>query len=100
FFEMGGGVLWVWVAGYANDFYVNFVLVIFIPVPAKNAILMVVFARPRRMDEMAIVDAPRQGPSPPCRAVRMTAVWFIIGVLPMMVPTGGGAQSGGIIGTT
>ncbi len=49
---------------------------------------------------MAIVDAAREGASRRFRAVMMTAVSFIIGVLPMMLATGAGAQSRRIIGTT
>ncbi|MGS6185912.1 efflux RND transporter permease subunit, partial [Enterobacter asburiae] len=51
-------------------------------------------------DGMAIVDAAREGASRRFRAVMMTAVSFIIGVLAMMLATGGGAQTPRNIGTT
>jgi multidrug efflux pump subunit AcrB len=60
-FAIGGALVWLWMAGYANDVYVQIGLVLLIALAAKNAILIVEFAR-ARMDGMAIVDAARKGP--------------------------------------
>lgn len=49
---------------------------------------------------MSVVDAAREGATRRFRAVLMTAVSFIIGIMPMMLATGAGAQSRRIIGTT
>lgn len=67
---------------------------------AKNAILIVEFAHERRQSGLSTVDAACEGVTRRFRVIMMTAVSFIIGIMPMMFSTGAGAQSRCIIGTT
>jgi HAE1 family hydrophobic/amphiphilic exporter-1 len=67
---------------------------------AKNAILIVEFARRRREEGLSIVDAAMEAARLRLRPILMTAFAFILGVLPLMFATGAGAASRQSIGTT
>jgi HAE1 family hydrophobic/amphiphilic exporter-1 len=67
---------------------------------AKNAILIVEFARRRREEGQEIVAAAMEAARLRLRPILMTAFAFILGVVPLMLATGAGAASRQSIGTT
>ena len=67
---------------------------------AKNAILIVEFAKRRREEGLEIVEAAMEAGRLRLRPILMTAFAFILGVLPLVFATGAGAASRQSIGTT
>jgi HAE1 family hydrophobic/amphiphilic exporter-1 len=82
------------------DVYSQIGFVMLIGLAAKNAILIVEFARRRREEGLSIVDAAMEAARLRLRPILMTAFAFILGVLPLMFATGAGAASRQSIGTT
>ena len=74
--------------------------VMLIGLAAKNAILIVEFAKRRREDGLDIVEAAMEAGRLRLRPILMTAFAFILGVVPLMFATGAGAASRQSIGTT
>ena len=99
-FAVGGALLCLWAFGFANDVYVQIGLIMLVGIAAKNAILVVEFARQKRLLGASVAEAALEGARTRYRAVMMTAVSFILGILPLVLATGAGAASRRVIGAT
>jgi HAE1 family hydrophobic/amphiphilic exporter-1 len=95
-----GALLGLWLRGMQIDVYSQIGFVMLIGLAAKNAILIVEFARRRREEGLEIVEAAMEAARLRLRPILMTAFAFILGVVPLMIATGAGAASRQSIGTT
>jgi HAE1 family hydrophobic/amphiphilic exporter-1 len=95
-----GALLALWLRGQQIDVYSQIGFVMLIGLAAKNAILIVEFAKRRREEGLDVVEAAMEAARLRLRPILMTAFAFILGVVPLMVATGAGAASRQSIGTT
>lgn len=98
-FGVFGAMSAVWLRGMTNDIYFQIGLVTLIGLAAKNAILIVEFANHRRAAGMPLGRAAAEAARLRFRAIIMTSMAFIGGVLPLAFATGAGAASRQSIGT-
>jgi multidrug efflux pump subunit AcrB len=86
--------------GMANDIYAQVGLVMLIGLAAKNAILIVEFAKLSHERGTPLVDAALEGATLRLRPILMTSLAFILGALPLAIASGAGAGARQVLGTT
>ncbi|HCL4197895.1 TPA: multidrug efflux RND transporter permease subunit [Pseudomonas aeruginosa] len=94
-----GAVLAVMVAGMSNDVYFKVGLITIIGLSAKNAILIVEFAKELWEQGHSLRDAAIEAARLRFRPIIMTSMAFILGVVPLALASGAGAASQRAIGT-
>jgi HAE1 family hydrophobic/amphiphilic exporter-1 len=94
-----GAFFGVWLMGYDNNVYVQIGNIMLIGLAAKNAILIVEFAKAKHEEGMAVEEAALESARLRFRPILMTAFAFILGVVPLMKASGAGAASQNVMGT-
>jgi multidrug efflux pump len=97
------GVLGVLLAtllrGYSNDVYFQVGLITIIGLSAKNAILIIEFAKDQQAHGKSVIDAALEAAHLRFRPILMTSMAFGLGVLPLAIASGAGSASQRAIGT-
>jgi len=94
-----GAFLGLLIRGFENNVYAQIGLVMLIGLAAKNAILIVEFAKTKFEEGDPIVKAALDGARLRLRPILMTAFAFILGTVPLAIASGSGAISRQILGT-
>jgi HAE1 family hydrophobic/amphiphilic exporter-1 len=96
---VAGAYLTTYFTGLENNIYFQIALIMLIGLLAKNAILIVEFAIQRRRNGIPLIHAAVDGARVRLRPILMTSFAFILGLLPLVLATGVGAQGNRSIGT-
>jgi multidrug efflux pump len=94
-----GAVLASTSRGFANDVYFQIAILTTIGLSAKNAILIVEFAKEQMEHGMGLIEATLEGARLRLRPILMTSLAFFFGVLPLALSTGAGSGAQNGIGT-
>ncbi len=95
-----GAFLTLWLRGMENNIYAQIGLIMLIGLAAKNAILIVEFAKDEYEKGKPLLDATLEGARLRLRPILMTSFAFIFGMLPLWFATGSGAVARRILGST
>ena len=94
-----GAFFGVWLLGYDNNVYVQIGNIMLIGLAAKNAILIVEFAKAKHEEGKSIEEAALESARLRFRPILMTAFAFILGVVPLMRASGAGAGAQNVMGS-
>jgi multidrug efflux pump subunit AcrB len=89
-----------WVRGLQNNIFAQIGIIMLIGLVAKNAILIVEFARQKFESGMDLFEATVAGAKLRFRPILMTSFAFILGVVPLVIAAGAGANSRHALGTS
>lgn len=95
-----GALFFQYVSGYSLDLYSQIGLVMLIGLSTKQAILIIEFAKEAHENGMSIMESAMQAAKLRFRAVMMTNIAFILGLLPLVFAKGAGAASRNSVGMT
>jgi HAE1 family hydrophobic/amphiphilic exporter-1 len=95
-----GAFLTLWLRGMQNNIYAQIGLIMLIGLAAKNAILIVEFAKDEYEKGKPLIDAALEGARLRLRPILMTSFAFIFGCLPLWFATGSGAVARRVLGST
>lgn len=95
-----GALFFQYISGYSLDLYSQIGLVMLIGLSTKQAILIIEFAKDAHAGGMSIRDAAIEAARLRFRAVMMTNIAFILGLLPLVFAKGAGAASRNSVGMT
>ena len=95
-----GGLSGVLLSGIALNIYCQLGILMLIGITAKSAILMAEYAMQKEEAGMSIAEAAIEGLKQRFRSVQMTALSFVIGVLPLLTATGAGANARRAVGVS
>lgn len=97
-FGIFGAALFTWANNFQNDIYFQLALLTTVGLVAKNAILIIEFAKKQYESGMDITEAALMAAKLRFRPIAMTSMAFILGVMPLALSTGAGAAGQNAIG--